>query len=113
MRAPCRKTYSLVVDDLDDGSQTAIVGVLAVDQQNTADLNEAPVGTLNQCFAHCDGIYFGGVLVGYVHSIKSKFIWWMKQVEEGACIIPDVDDYLPFGWMFSGAAFTLEAPMTF
>lgn len=51
-------TYSLVVDDLDDGSQTAVVGVLAVDQQNTANLNEAPVGSLNQCFAHCDGIYF-------------------------------------------------------
>lgn len=53
------------------------------------------------------------VLVGWVHSTKSQFIRCMNEVEEGACIIPDVDDYLPFGWMFSGAAFTLEAPMTF
>lgn len=36
-------TYSLVVDDLDDGSQAAAVGVLAVDQHDAADLDEAPV----------------------------------------------------------------------
>lgn len=36
-------TYSLVIDDLDDSSQTAAEGVLAVDQDDAADLNEAPV----------------------------------------------------------------------
>lgn len=50
-------TYSLVVDDLDDGGQAAVVGVVAVDQNDAADLNEAPVGSLNRCFAHCDGIW--------------------------------------------------------
>lgn len=43
-----------MVDDLDDGSQSASEGVVAVDSNNAANLNEAPVGSLNDCFAHCD-----------------------------------------------------------
>lgn len=49
------KTYSLVVDDLDNGSKSAGEGVIPVDGDNAANLNEAPVGSLNHCFAHCDG----------------------------------------------------------
>lgn len=49
------RTYSLVVDDLDDRGQAAREGVVAVDDNDTADLDEAPVRTLNDCVAHCDG----------------------------------------------------------
>ena len=31
------------------------MGVVAVDDDDAADLNEAPVGTLNQRFTHCNG----------------------------------------------------------
>lgn len=47
-------TYSLVVDDLDNGGEAAGEGVVAVDDNNAANLNEAPVGTLDHCFAHFD-----------------------------------------------------------
>lgn len=43
-----------MVDDLDDGSKSAGEGVVSVDGDNAANLNEAPVGSLNHCFAHCD-----------------------------------------------------------
>lgn len=45
-----------MVDDLDDGGNSASEGVVAVDSHDTADLNEAPLGSLNHCFAHCDSV---------------------------------------------------------
>ena len=45
-----------MVDDLDDRGQAAGEGVVAVDNNDTANLNEAPVRTLNDCVAHCDGV---------------------------------------------------------
>lgn len=54
-RGGASETYALVVDDLDDGGQAAGEGVVAVDENDAADLNEAPVGSLNHCFAHRDG----------------------------------------------------------
>jgi hypothetical protein len=42
-----------VVDDLDDSGELAGVGVVAIDDNDTANLNEAPGGTLDQCFTHC------------------------------------------------------------
>ena len=48
-------TYALVVDDLDNGAEAAGVGVVAVDDDHTADLNKAPGGTLDQCFTHFAG----------------------------------------------------------
>lgn len=44
-----------MVDDLDNSSKLAAVRVVTVDDDDTANLNEAPVGSLDQCFAHCDG----------------------------------------------------------
>jgi hypothetical protein len=52
-----------VVDDLDDRGQAAGEGVVAVDNNDTANLNEAPVRTLNDCVAHCDGDLINGRLV--------------------------------------------------
>lgn len=57
------RTYSLVVDDLDDRGQAAREGVVAVDDNDTADLDEAPVRTLNDCVAHCAGDLCSGRLV--------------------------------------------------
>lgn len=48
-------TYSLVVDNLDHGSQAAGIRVVALDDDDAADLDKAPVGSLNDCFTHCDG----------------------------------------------------------
>ena len=48
-------TYPLMVDNLDDSGESAGVGVVAVDEHDAANLNEAPVGSLNDCFAHGDG----------------------------------------------------------
>lgn len=45
-----------MVDDLDNGGKSASEGVVSVDSDNAANLNEAPVGSLNHCFAHCDGV---------------------------------------------------------
>lgn len=42
-----------MVDDLDDGGELARVGVIPIDENDTANLNKAPGGTLDQCFAHC------------------------------------------------------------
>lgn len=52
---PSPSTYALVVDDLDDGCKPASVGVVAVDDNDAANLNEAPVGSLNHGFTHCNG----------------------------------------------------------
>lgn len=52
------KTYALVVDDLDNGGKPASVRVVAVDHNDTANLNEAPGGTLNRGITHFDGILF-------------------------------------------------------
>lgn len=58
-----------MVDDLDDGCQSASVRVVAVDGNNAADLDEAPVGSLNHCFAHCDR-----VLIYICQSLKSMLV---------------------------------------
>lgn len=60
-----------MVDNLNDGTEAARVGVLAVDDDNTANLYEAPAGSLNQCFAHCVGGSIVAVLVGNAVLIKS------------------------------------------
>jgi hypothetical protein len=49
-------TYSLVVDDLDNGSQAAGVGALTLDEDDTADLNQAPVGCNDRSLGHCVGL---------------------------------------------------------
>lgn len=49
------RTYSLVVDNLDNGGKSAIEGVVAVDDNDSANLNAAPVRSLNVCVAHLDG----------------------------------------------------------
>lgn len=57
-----RKTYALVVDDLNNGGELAILGS-SIDEHNTADLNESPSGSFDlnlssapiprdSCFAH-------------------------------------------------------------
>lgn len=50
-----RATYALVVDDLDDGSQAAGVRTL-LDQDNTTDLDEAPLGSDNADVTHFVGV---------------------------------------------------------
>lgn len=47
-------TYALVVDDLDDSRETAVVGAIVLDEDDTADLDEAPVGLSDGGFAHFD-----------------------------------------------------------
>ncbi len=47
-------TYALVVDNLDDGGQTASEGRVAMEEDNAADLDQAPVGGDNACFTHSD-----------------------------------------------------------
>lgn len=49
-------TYSLVVDDLDDGSQAAGVGAVALEQDDAANLNEAPVGCNDRGLTHFVGL---------------------------------------------------------
>lgn len=46
-------TYPLVVDDLDDGGQATGGGAAALDEDNTANLNQAPVGCNDRCLGHC------------------------------------------------------------
>lgn len=76
-------TYSLVVDDLNNGGQSAIVGVVAVDQYNAANLNEAPVRTLNQCFAHCDGDLMSWLVSHKVFSGSGLSMLASRNTEEG------------------------------
>lgn len=47
-------TYALVVDDLDDGSQAASVLAL-LDQDNTTNLDGAPLGSNNADVTHFVG----------------------------------------------------------
>lgn len=49
-------TYALVVDDLDNGSESASEGTCALDEDDAADLDLAPLGGFDRCVAHCDGI---------------------------------------------------------
>jgi hypothetical protein len=49
------RTYPLVVNDLDDGGEFAALRVVASDDNDAANLNEAPVASLDQCFAHVAG----------------------------------------------------------
>jgi hypothetical protein len=48
-------TYALVVDDLDDGSQAASGGA-SLEQDDTANLNEAPVGSNDRGLTHFVGL---------------------------------------------------------
>lgn len=45
-----------MVDNLNDGSETASKGAGALDEDDTADLDLAPFGGFNGCVAHCDGM---------------------------------------------------------
>lgn len=63
---PSTLTYALVVDDLDDGCEAASVGVVAVDDNDAANLNEAPVGSLNHGFTHCNG--------GLINAVSARFL---------------------------------------
>lgn len=69
----CGRTYALVVDDLDDGSESASEGVVVAENNNAADLNEAPVGSLNQSFAHCDLL-----LIWKVGETVSPKMFWFR-----------------------------------
>lgn len=57
-------TYALVVDDLDDGGQAAGEGAVALEEDNTANLDEAPVGCDNGGVTHFCGVLGGCRLVG-------------------------------------------------
>ena len=57
-------TYALVVDDLDDGGQAAGEGAVALEEDNTANLDEAPVGCDNGGVTHFCGVLRGCGLVG-------------------------------------------------
>ena len=59
-------TYALVVDDLDNGRQSAGVGALG-EHCDAADLDEAPVAGCDGCFAH-----FGGDVTGLQSAIRSS-----------------------------------------
>ncbi len=50
------RTYALVIDDLDNGSESAGVGVVAVEEDYTANLDQAPLGGDDVCLTHYDGI---------------------------------------------------------
>lgn len=45
-----------MVDDLDDSSQSTGVRAVALDEDDTADLDLAPFGGFDRCVAHCDGV---------------------------------------------------------
>lgn len=47
-----RSTYALVVDDLDDGGELALIGALS-EEDDTADLDEPPLRCLDLCVTHC------------------------------------------------------------
>lgn len=55
------RTYTLVVDDLDDGSEAASEGVVASNDNNAANLDEAPVGSRDNSVAHCDDLWQSAV----------------------------------------------------
>lgn len=48
-------TYTLVVDDLNNGDELAVVGALCEDG-DTANLDQSPVACRNLCVAHCVGV---------------------------------------------------------
>lgn len=55
------QTYSLVIDDLNNGSELSLGNTAVLDEDNAANLNLAPVGGLDRYVSHLD--CFGGVLV--------------------------------------------------
>lgn len=57
-------TYALVVDDLDDGGKATGEGAVALKEDNTANLDEAPVGCDNGGVTHFYGVLGGCRLVG-------------------------------------------------
>ena len=44
-----------MVDDLDNSRQTAGVRAVTLEEDDAADLHEAPVGSDDACLAHCVG----------------------------------------------------------
>lgn len=56
MQCRFRPTYALVVDDLDNGGQTAGVRSVA-EEDNAADFHHPPLRGLDLdiCLTHCDG----------------------------------------------------------
>lgn len=60
-----------MIDDLDDGSELAVGRVVALDDNDATNLNEAPVRSLNQCFAHGAGFLLIEVLVLPRTDVKS------------------------------------------
>lgn len=46
IRVNFRKTYALVVDDLNNGGELAILGS-SIDEHDAADLNESPGGSFD------------------------------------------------------------------
>lgn len=48
-------TYALVVDDLDDSRKAAGVGAVALDEDDTADLDQSPLRTLDGSVTHFAG----------------------------------------------------------
>lgn len=60
-----------MVDDFDNRGQVASEGVVAVDHDDSAYLNEAPVGTLNNSVAHCAGYL---AAVGQSRVLKSDAV---------------------------------------
>lgn len=47
-------TYALVVDDLDDSGEAARVRVVALNEDDAADLDQAPLGSLDGSVTHFD-----------------------------------------------------------
>lgn len=45
-----------MVNDLDDGSESAGVRAAALYEDDAADLDLAPFGGFDSCVAHCDGV---------------------------------------------------------
>jgi hypothetical protein len=49
--------------------------VVAVDNNDTANLNEAPVRTLNDCVAHCDGYLSSGRISRDVQKSRAQCLF--------------------------------------
>ena len=97
------ETYSLVVDDLDDRGQVASEGVVAVDNNDSANLNEAPVRTLNDCVAHCDGDLCSGRLVE-MFKIRARSVYSNSTAIVGVEVHTSCRLCCPVSWLFAGAA---------
>lgn len=90
-----------MVDDFDNGGKLASVGVVAVDDNDSADLNEAPVGSLNDCVAHFDGDLISS---GQSQILESRASGVQGQLLlQKLAFIPIIDDIVPVvRWVFAG-----------